>query len=182
MTSPDSTAQPEESSEKSPGLRIAQIFLESVEFSHCADALSLPPTTPAVVGDVNVEVTTDVTRDENAGFIRLAVSTDPASKPVYSVRLSMVAFVARQPGPEHMTVNEYLNRYGVVLLYPFLREAMASLTMRGRFGPVWLDPINPQVITRALQEGDGVETASSSTPAQPSSATERRQRKRKGER
>ena len=156
MTSPVSTER-QEDSEKSPGLGIVQIFLESAEFSHRADALGLPPTTPAIIGGVNVEVATDVAPDENSGFIRLAVSTDPEARPIYSVRLSMVAFAARQPGLEHMTVKEYLNRYGVVLLYPFLREAMASLTMRGRFGPVWLNPINPQVVTRALEEGEGRE-------------------------
>ena len=38
------------------------------------------------------------------------------------------------------------------LLFPFLREAFASITSRGRFGPVWLNPINTRTFSEAFKK------------------------------
>jgi hypothetical protein len=40
---------------------------------------------------------------------------------------------------------------GVSMVFPFVREAIANLTMRGRFGPVWIDPLNVQAIVADAQ-------------------------------
>jgi preprotein translocase subunit SecB len=36
------------------------------------------------------------------------------------------------------------------MLYPFLREAVANLTGRGRFGPVWLNPFNFMLLAQEV--------------------------------
>ena len=48
-----------------------------------------------------------------------------------------------------MPLRDFLAGPAVALLYPFVREAFANLTLRGRFGPVWLNPFN----VRAMAEG-----------------------------
>jgi len=143
---PAATADPE----REPGLDLAQVFLESAEFSHRADALALPTGTRPNVGDVDVQITIGISQDESSGFIRLAVATNSEQRPIYSLRLSMVALVTRQLGKENMSPREYLQRAGLSLLFPFVREAVGNLTMRGRFGPVWLNPINTKLISDQL--------------------------------
>jgi hypothetical protein len=41
-----------------------------------------------------------------------------------------------------MPLDRYFTTSGAALLYPFVRQVVADLTWRGRFGPVWLNPMN----------------------------------------
>ena len=47
---------------------------------------------------------------------------------------------------------EFLARSGVPTLFPFVREAIANITMRGRFGPLWLNPIDVRASVKELVE------------------------------
>jgi preprotein translocase subunit SecB len=137
---------------KEPGILVAQIFLERVAFSHREDFLALPANTPAEVGDVSVNLLVGEAQDGESGLIRVEVKTDPERKPTYNIELAMVALVKRSPGAENMTIHDFLMSGSVVtLLYPFVREAVANLTIRGRFGAVWLNAINPQAVVQKLQ-------------------------------
>jgi len=42
----------------------------------------------------------------------------------------------------NMPLDRYFTTSGAALLYPFVRQVVADLTSRGRFGPVWLNPMN----------------------------------------
>jgi preprotein translocase subunit SecB len=47
------------------------------------------------------------------------------------------------PGQENMALKEFFTTGSAhAVLFPFVREAVANITMRGRFGPVWLNPVN----------------------------------------
>jgi preprotein translocase subunit SecB len=127
---------------KPPGIQIGQIFLEQVDFSHREDFLSLPLGTQAVVGNVNVQVETGISQDSKTGLVRVLVWTTPENKPIYNIRVSMTALVAVDPAAPNMPLNTYLAGPGAALLYPFVRQLVADLTWRGRFGPVWLSPTN----------------------------------------
>jgi preprotein translocase subunit SecB len=136
--------------EKQPGIQLAQVFLEAVEFSHNGDVLALPVNTKPNVGTVNIGVEIAVSTDEKAGYIRLTVATTPEASPVYNVKVTMVALlqVAEQP---NLPLREFLITAGVPTLYPFMREAFANITQRGRFGPVWLNLINTKKVSDDLR-------------------------------
>jgi preprotein translocase subunit SecB len=127
---------------KPPGIQIGQIFLEHVQFSHREDFLSLPPSTSVVVGNVNVQVETGLSPDAKTGLVRVQVWTVPENKPIYNFQVSMTALVAVDQAAPNMPLNTYLAGPGAALLYPFVRQVVADLTWRGRFGPVWLSPTN----------------------------------------
>ncbi len=127
---------------KPPGIQVGQIFLEQVHFSHREDFLSLPLGTQAVVGNVNVQVETGLSQDSKTGLVRVQVWTNPENKPIYNFRVSMTALVAVDESAPNMPLNTYLAGPGAALLYPFVRQVVADLTWRGRFGPVWLSPTN----------------------------------------
>lgn len=153
---------------KEPGIVVAQVFIEKLVFSHREDFLNLPANTPPVVGEVSIGLMVGESKDGESGITRIEVKTDPAKKPTYNVELIMVALVKRVPGEGNMTIQEFLKSgASVSLLYPFLREAFANVTLRGRFGPVWLNTINPQAIAQELQAlapSEAVAAAGSSRP------------------
>lgn len=127
---------------KPPGIQVGQIFLEEVQFSHREDFLSLPLGTQAVVGNVNIQVETGVSPDSKTGLVRVLVWTIPENKPIYNFRVSMTALLAVDQSAPNMPLSTYLSGPAAALLYPFVRQVVADLTWRGRFGPVWLSPTN----------------------------------------
>jgi len=131
-------------SSKQPGVKIGQIFLERANFSHRGDYLapSAPPTPDTVVGTINVEAQGGVSTDGKNGLVRLHVSTIPENRPFYEFDISMVALVTVDGDAPNMPLEQYVATLGSALLYPFMRQLVADLTGRGRFGPVWLNPIN----------------------------------------
>src|SRR6266496_890741 len=127
---------------KPPGIQIGQIFLEQAQFSHREDFLSLPVQTPAAVGNVNMQLETGLSPDAKTGLVRVQVWTIPENKPIYNFRVSMTALVAVDQAAPNMPLSTYLAGPGAALLYPFVRQVVADLTWRGRFGPIWLSPTN----------------------------------------
>jgi len=84
------------------------------------------------------------------GICQVILSTHPGSS--YELKLGMTALVRVIPGQENMTIREYLASGNcVAALFPFLREAIANITGRGRFGPVFLDPINIREFAKQIQ-------------------------------
>jgi len=122
---------------------VLQVFLESAMMQHRDDYLDIPVDTTAIVGDVLLALELLKSADETSGLVRLAVKTDIAQRPIYNFEVRMVALVGTDEGSKNnMTIQEFLDGPGVPLLYPFVREAVAGLTLRGRFGPVWLSLVN----------------------------------------
>jgi preprotein translocase subunit SecB len=137
------TPEPAGPPERQPGISIAQIFLERVSFEHRGDALNLPSNTPPRVGDVSVKAEFGIGGDNQLiGLTRITVSTRPDQDPVYNVVVAMVAVFTREPTDEAMPLRAFLENNSVTLMYPFVREAFANVTQRGRFGAVFLNPFN----------------------------------------
>lgn len=141
-----------------PAFRIAHVFLDAAEFSHSVEPLSLPPNTPARVGDVDVKVEIGENQEGTAGVVRLTVSTNPKNEPIYKFLVRMVCiFEANDPAKGQ--IGEFLRSASPpALLYPFLREAVANITARGRFGPILLNPyrftpmVSPSVSSSLSQD------------------------------
>lgn len=145
---------------KQPGIAIRQIYLEHAEFSHRPDALDLPAETRPSGGTVQMEVgLMHSTTNSDAG-IRLSVWTAADATHLYRFRVQLIALATQIEGRENLTAREYVEQFGPSMLYPFARETVANLTMRGRFGPLWLDPFN----FRAKEQTASEEQASPSSP------------------
>jgi preprotein translocase subunit SecB len=127
---------------KDPGLKIAQIFLLQAQFSHREDVLTLPYNHP--VGELNLELETKMgTNPEGTGgIVTVTVRTRDEDNPIYRFAIEMAALIEEDPATKNMKPEAYLATSGGALLYPFVREIVASLTWKGRFGPIWLKPVN----------------------------------------
>jgi preprotein translocase subunit SecB len=126
-----------------PNVALGQVFLLGAAFSHRRDVLELPPDTRPEVGDVLVETQLGLSVDGQQGVVQIKVSTKPENNPVYTVQVSMMGLF-KKTATSGMEMATFLENSAIAIVYPFLREAFANLTQRGRFGPVWLNVINPR--------------------------------------
>lgn len=143
---------------RQPGLQFDQIFLMSAHFEHRPDALSLPPNTP-IETRVKVDITAGQSEDKSRGLLTVSVSTVDESErgSLYRFQVTMGALVSVDAAAPNLEIDKYLGSQGPASMFPFLREAVANLTGRGRFGPVWLRPLNLKVPSD-LPEGGGNES------------------------
>jgi preprotein translocase subunit SecB len=135
---------------RQPGLRISQVYLSHARFHYVADPLTLlpPPVGTQVPMNVKIEV---VELEQNSGSevaaVRVRVRSDEGSSHPYIFDVSMGAIVETE-GEANYRPKDYVLNAGAALLYPFVREAIANITQRGRFGAVWIPPFNVQMVTQ----------------------------------
>ncbi|MDP3940571.1 MAG: protein-export chaperone SecB [Deltaproteobacteria bacterium] len=139
---------------KQPGIRLVQVFLEKATFKHRPGFLDLPAEKPADVRELLVALETGLTSDGSAALIRTRVRTKPKTEAVYEFDVTMTALLEREQTAPNMPLDNYVSLAGWTLVFPFIREAIANITGRGRFGPVWLSPFNlkAQTGTRRKQK------------------------------
>lgn len=162
---------------KGPGLTVNQIFLVKASFAHRADFLALRTNTP--IGELQVLIETVLMTPKEGTGVALSVTarTDQEDKAaLYQFSAEIMAMIDSVPGQENIPPLQFVATAGVATVFPFLREMVANLTMRGRFGPVWLKPINIRLATEGLGAGSAKEglTAAKESPARRSKAPRRR--------
>ncbi len=136
---------------KQPGIQIAQIFLERASFAHREDFLTLP----VPQGIPSIDFTTDfesgVSSDGRHGIVRVRARSKPEQRPLYEIDVTMTALLIVVEGQENMPLAEYVRASGPAMLYTFVRQVVADVTSRGRFGPIWLSPVNVLAVTAGVQ-------------------------------
>lgn len=135
------------------GLSISQIILSAVELRHRGDALQLPASTRQPTANVDVEINLHGDAESKVAALAIRVKSRNDENPLYHLDITLLGIVESQGESVGLTPHSFLVQGGVSMLFPFVREAVANITMRGRFGPIWLNPIN----VRALVEADSVE-------------------------
>jgi preprotein translocase subunit SecB len=127
---------------KQPGVQIDQIVLFEAHFAHGKNAMSLPSTTR--IDDLQFQIQTKLAgkAGEKSAILGVRASTPDDPDASYIVTVEVAMLVSAVPGQENLDPYDYVQQMGPAALYPFVREAVASLTMKGRFGPLWLKPYN----------------------------------------
>lgn len=139
---------------KQPGLQVSQVLLLRALFEHRADAFTLPHTTPIVDLPVQLEANAVGKPGESVAIVRVRVYTpSDIEPPLYRFDIEVAAMVNTVPGEENLEPFEWAKAHGPQMLYPFLREAVASITLKGRFGPIWLKPFNFKAANPKVEEG-----------------------------
>lgn len=137
-----------ETTTQGPSVRIAQIFLGRTLFEYTSNPLERAPNEPISEAGTNVQISIGMDDTQTRGVISVVVSSTPESASPYRFQLEMLGVMERLEGDTDL--REYLATAGPPTLYPFIREAVANITGRGRFGPIWLAPINWAPITARL--------------------------------
>jgi preprotein translocase subunit SecB len=131
--------------------KLAQVFVDGVSFSHREDALQIPPNAPPPVGEVTISVAVGISDEGAKGLVRITVATRPENQPIYRVEISIVGAFEVAGTPNVESLRSFLTTMAPHMLYPFVREAFAGVTGRGRFGPIYLAPFNSKLISDSLQ-------------------------------
>lgn len=135
---------------KQPGLRVEQIFLVESQFSHREDFLALPSDTKPAEAGIEVSLRLLGEPSGRGAGLSLRVESNNDSTALYRFVVEMMALVAAEPGQENIPPAQYVMEAGATLLFPFIRETLANLSMRGRFGPIWLKPFNVRIAIQQL--------------------------------
>lgn len=134
-------------------VKIDQILTESVQFSHRADYFTLGPE-GSTEGRAEFQATFIVADDQPLAIVKLRAKSVPPEGPEpagYTFDVVVVAMLQVVDGDAKTEQGEReVLSIGINLLIPFMREQVASLTLRGRFGPIWLQPIHVSQILGSL--------------------------------
>jgi preprotein translocase subunit SecB len=141
------------------GLSISQIILSAVEFKHRSDALQLPANTRQPTANVDVEINLRGDAKSKAAALAIRVKSRSDEDPLYHLDITMLGIVESHGESVGLTPHSFLVQGGVSMLFPFVREVVANITMRGRFGPIWLNPINVRAFAEAASAEPRQETA-----------------------
>lgn len=139
--------------DRTAGLRIEELCLVSSSFNHRPDFLGLDKRQP--LPDVDVDAQFSLTKGLGPSVVGVTVRVQTKDDPslVYHFHAELMALI-RVDGPELTPEMERsLLITGVNILFPFARENVANLTMRGRFGPMWIRPMNIQAALAAGPKG-----------------------------
>jgi len=150
---------------RQPGVVIGQVVLEKLHFEHREDYLAFPPKTDIRELPITLSFQVGLTPDKTKGVLRVRAQTPEKANALYRFDLTMLALVEVKAGEANMPLEQYATVSGVSLLYPFLREAVANLTQRGRFGPVWLSPLNVAAVVEGARVSAGPAKAARRRPA-----------------
>jgi preprotein translocase subunit SecB len=125
-------------------LTIAQILLEGAQFAHKSNYLERMPTEATAASPVDLQIELAEAQDKpNARVVRLRVMSN-APEALYEFTVSYLAiFTLDMEGEQPPAdLDRRLMVTGATMVFPFAREVVANLTMRGRFGPSWMQPVN----------------------------------------
>jgi preprotein translocase subunit SecB len=125
---------------------ISQILLQDVQFRHVGPFLERDPKTPIPQTAVNVEIELQRPSEappqasKPAALVRLRVTSDAPEAPYFYVVNYLAILTYEGSLPEDF--ERRLTVTGGMMVMPFVRELVANLSSRGRFGPTWLGPVN----------------------------------------
>lgn len=145
-----------------PSLRIEELFLVSSSFSHRPDFLTLDRRKP--LGDLEVDAQFQLIQGLAPSVIGVTVrvGTKAAADTAYKFHAEMMAIIRVDGSETSAPLDKQLLHSGVSILFPFVRETIANLTMRGRFGAMWIKPINVQAAVEAMVESSPVASSTES--------------------
>lgn len=141
--------------DKRSNFRLQQIYLTRASFGYRVPPLSLPIGTPHPPQKITVSITIEQLLDEkgaDSGARQLVAEVrstpeDPEDKALCDFTVVMGAVVDEIN--RDVFSDRQLGEALATMVFPFLRETVASITGRSRFGPVWINPYN---IHKAFEE------------------------------
>jgi preprotein translocase subunit SecB len=162
---------------------IAQIILEKAEFSHSADPFTVEAVPLEAQAEVELGLNVAHNADRTASVVRLRLSTrddgSTGETVKYRFDVTVSTLVALQ-APLPVEHDKFFAGSVAAILFPFVREVIASLTSRGRFGVNWIQPLNVRAaLEGAVEVSDGRVAQPSAVKARKATAirnVKRRQR------
>lgn len=129
--------------------RIEELVLVSSSFSHRADFLTRDRRSPIDDHVVDAQFQLVHGLAPSVVGVTVRVATRDGVDGAYAFHAEMMAIIRVEDTRSGVPADSQLLQAGVTILFPFVRETIANMTMRGRFGATWIKPMNVQSILGA---------------------------------
>jgi preprotein translocase subunit SecB len=149
-------------------LNVSQILLQDVQFRHVGSFLERDPKTPIpqTPAGIEIELQQAAEAEKPAALVRLRVTSDVPEAP-YSYTVTYLVVLTYE-GPVPKDFDRRLIVTGATMAMPFVREVVANLSSRGRFGATWLSPVNfSKIVSDEINKGDTAQASATTRPDSP---------------
>jgi len=137
-------------------IRLDEMFCRSASYRQEI----LPPPKRLETDSLNIKISVKTwEREEGRVDVELGVQIDPDlehGQPYY-VDVYLFARFHFHDLPEGLTRDEFTQRNAAAIMFPYAREVVWSLTMRGKYGCLWLPTVNVIGLLDQARERDAVE-------------------------
>jgi len=120
---------------KQPGISFDGIILVKETFWREVNV----PDNSAV--ELNVDMNLNITEDSSTNLLVTTVLMKHGEDVVLKLETNFVGFFSIK-GDQNMDMEKYLKTNSAALMFPFVREHIATITQKAGVGPVLLPPIN----------------------------------------
>lgn len=121
---------------KQPGIAFNAMVLKSLHFDRDPAALEKPNV------DINFAQVIGLSPDKTNLTIEITTTVKELEKSLFSLSTTFVGLFAVVPGQENMTLEEFAQVNGPALMFPYIRELIADITLRSGLKPVIFPPLN----------------------------------------
>lgn len=142
---------------KQPGIIFRAIHISKINFE------VFPQNSKERRSQLGVEYNPVVTEDKKR--VVVSFSIDPMrdiTNPPFKLHLEMVGIFDVENNAQNMDLERFGTQHAPALMFPFVREVIASLTSYGPMEPLLLPPINVLALTKNSQ-GEKTDNPSDST-------------------
>ena len=136
------------------GYTIERIFAQELHFQGIPVVETLPQ-----AADIQLQWDWQV-QDEYTFLVIVSGKCDPSQARPEKISARIVGQFRRIGSPSTPDITIFTKLNAVTTLMPFVREAISSLSMRGTYGPMQLDPVNVVELAKGwrFEESTGADT------------------------
>jgi preprotein translocase subunit SecB len=127
--------------QQQPGINFDNIILKELVFSRKPDQLQKPDLS------INIEAHHSISPDRNKLDIEMLCEIKE-EEALFSIKCVMIGIFSKIAGSENMELEEFARYSGPALMLPYIRETVASTTLKAGITPVIIPPLNLQAINK----------------------------------
>ena len=164
----ETPASPQQQQPTGPEFGIREIFIKDISFE-TPDKIELPNPTQAWQPNVDVELnasTTQLAAHIYQVVLSITVTAKVEGKTAFLVEVKQLGTFGIKNFPDAQ-LNRMLGSYCPGVLFPYVRELISDIVIRGGFPPLYLAPINFDVLYEQQlqkQQAEKNATATSEVP------------------
>lgn len=132
---------------KQPGISFDSVMLVREEFYRTHN---LPQTIKiSLTLNANISTNDDKSNNELTSILR---GIDENGKKVFELTSTFVGIFSVIKEQQNMNLQEFMGKNSSALIFPYIREHIASITQKAGMNPVIISPINVQALINASKK------------------------------
>jgi preprotein translocase subunit SecB len=125
--------------QQQPGIAFDNIILKELVFLRKPDLLQKPQLV------VNIESNASISPNKDKLNLEMLCEVKEENA-LFDIKCIMIGMFSKTAGSENMELDEFAKYSGPALMFPYIRETIASTTVKAGIPPVIIPPVNLQAI------------------------------------